>query len=184
MKIPFFRRKPRHDGEDGDALTRLIALLSTPEDRAAVLAETLLARDAPQDYFDRFADALYQRGIEDVHEVDFWLALTDALEKTGNLRESDWKTEGGEIAYILQTLAAKRGLTLTDDACRALTTRQGYDSIEALATDIRAIVQPIGLTAVYLDIDSDSYPLCLIPNAQVAQARALARSLDRRIILL
>lgn len=183
MKIPFFRRKPRHDGEDGDALTRLIALLSTPEDRAAVLAETLLARDAPQDYFDRFADALYQRGIEDVHEVDFWLALTDALEKTGNLRESDWKTEGGEIAYLLQRLAGKRGLTLSDDACRPLAAR-AFDSVEAFAADIRALLQPFGLTAVYLDIDSDSYPLCLIPDAQVAQARALARGLDRVIHLL
>jgi len=164
---------------DREALVRLAAILC-PGD-AKLLEEVLLAAEHPKEYFAKFEDDLFERGIETPERVSFWLALVDALAKRKYVREVDWKDQGIELAHTLRLLSARYNVKL--DLSRLEKLGEGYDLTPKYADLMISILKPNGLTLIWFDIDSDSYPLCIVPSTRVAEIQALARRLAHRILV-
>ncbi|MCP2039524.1 hypothetical protein L1281_000089 [Neisseria sp. HSC-16F19] len=176
-------RPPQSSAPADTALAQLAVLLTPAAAQADVLAEIRLADTEPHAYFSRFEDALCQRGIEEAAEVSPWLALVDALERCGVLTECDWKIDGEELAHRLQKLMKRHHCNPDDSRLQALAA-QKLAPIGTFAPAIRTLLASHDLTLAFLDIDSDSYPLVLLPDTQLAAAQQLAAQCRKRIIVL
>lgn len=176
--LNILRRRTTPAGEHA-RLSRLIALLCPPAIRDAVTTETHLALDQPQTYFARFANALAERGIDSASDVTPWLALVDALQRHDALVECDWKTDNHDIAHALKTLAQTHQLHLrTFDA---LDHPSDPAPTGSHAPAIHNLLSATHMTLAFLDIDSDSYPLVLLPTASLAEAQQLAAQSGQRL---
>ncbi|GAA0707402.1 DUF6630 family protein [Dokdonella soli] len=151
-------------------------------DAADLCEEVLLAARDPATYFERFEDDLLQRGIEEPERVSFWLALVDGLQRRGALWSFDWKDQADNLAAAMQMLAQRRGAELD---WQPLASRgDEYGATSSFADAIQQILQPAELVAVWLDTESDEYPVCLIEARQVDKLRGLAQQLGQRIAVL
>lgn len=152
-----------------DALVALAALLAP--DVPAVADLVTSAHDDPDGYLSTHADRLDERGIDEPVPELAWIALVDALTDHDLLAEVDWKEAAGEIVAQLRTLRSSPTdpaawtwfADLTDD-------QPAYDFLDRAGTELRAT----GTTLAVLDIESDCYPLVLLPNHQADTARDLA----------
>jgi hypothetical protein len=98
----------------------------------------------------------------------------DGLEDRGRLRELDWKEAPDDVTWKIDHL-------LPDQPARpdrwAWVARAEWE--EKLPHDllpaITARLAAEGLTVVTLDIDSDSYPMMVLPVDQVARCQQLAQ---------
>lgn len=152
-----------------DALVALAALLAP--DVPAVADRVTSAHDDPEGYLRTHAERLDDRGIDEAVPELAWIALVDALTDHDLLAEVDWKEAAGEIVAQLRTLRSSPTdpsawtwfADLADD-------QPAYDFLDRAGAELRAT----GTTLAVLDIESDCYPLVLLPNTHADTARDLA----------
>ncbi|MEV8435738.1 DUF6630 family protein [Actinosynnema sp. NPDC051121] len=152
-----------------DALLALAALLAPgiPE----VAERVMNAHDDPDGYLRAHADRLDDRGIDEPIPDLAWIALVDALTDHDLLAEVDWKESADEIVARLRELRSSPAepeswawfAEVADDL-------PAYDFLERAGDALRAD----GTTLAVLDIESDCYPLVLLPNGQADDLRRLA----------
>ncbi|KMM75748.1 hypothetical protein ACP93_09800 [Xanthomonas sp. NCPPB 1128] len=142
-----------------------------PEDHG-LRDDVALAIEAPSRYLQQFEDPLFERGIEEPHQVSPWLALVDGLISRGLCTEVDWKVDAADLAHALGELRPLAGMR---DVLSPLAASQTRNE-EALTLAARCL-QVQSMALLHLDIDSDSYPLLVVPadrrDAVLRMAEAL-----------
>ena len=128
----------------------------------------------PAAYQVSFAEELAERDIvaalpaQELRDV----ALIDALLSEDLLWESDWQDPVADTAGGLNDILTHQG---RPERLR-LTGRQPATGPELL--DIaQDTLEPLGLALVLLSLNSDSYPLSLVADAQADEMRQLAKEL-------
>lgn len=103
-----------------------------------------------------------QRAVNDGE--DAWTALIDGLDDAGALAYLDWKDTGVQLADALSQLP------------RVFATGTELDAVADVEGDLTAaiahadsILATHELRIVYLDEDSDAYPLVVVPIENVAE---------------
>lgn len=152
-----------------DALASLAALPAPGEPDVA--HRVVAAHEDPERYVREHADRLDERGIDEPIPELAWIALVDALTDHGLLAEVDWKEAADEI------VARLRGLRSGPASAQAWAWAEriggdlpAYDFLERAGAELRAT----GTTLAVLDIESDCYPLVLLPNTDADELRSLA----------
>ena len=135
----------------------------------------LVLRD-PAAYQEQFAEELEERGIVAVLPAQELrdLALIDALMSEDLLWESDWQEKAGEIAEGLNEILTQQKRTLLLRPATLLGRREpGPEQLDT----VQDALEPLGLALVLFTMDSDSYPLSVVAEAQAEEARQLAKEL-------
>ncbi|WNV86283.1 DUF6630 family protein [Umezawaea sp. Da 62-37] len=143
-----------------DALAALAALLAPglPD----VADRVTSAHDDPGGYLRTHADRLDDRGVDEPIPNLAWIALVDALTDHGLLAEVDWKEEPEEVTARLRALRSTpdaSAWTWLDGTDTEIPT---YDFLELAGDGLHAA----GTALAVLDIESDCYPLVLLPSTQ------------------
>ncbi|WP_141975575.1 DUF6630 family protein [Saccharothrix saharensis] len=145
-----------------NALVGLAALLAP--DVPDVAVRVTEAHDDPDGYLRTHADRLDERGIDDPIPELAWIALVDALTDHDLLAEVDWKEAADEIVGRLRAL---RSSPPRADAWAWFDRADGdvpaYDFLDRAGAELRAT----GTALAVLDIESDCYPLVLLPAGRV-----------------
>ena len=161
-----------------DNLSRFVQLFTLNNAAATQRVNERLALilNDPATYQTQFAEELEERGIvaalpaQELRD----LALIDALLGEELLWESDWKDPAADLVYgINETLTQqKRAVRLTEPASgrATVTGPEALDIVQELA-------EPAGLAVVLLTLDSNSYALSVVDDAQAEEARKLAHEL-------
>jgi hypothetical protein len=150
-----------------DALIAVAGLLApdVPQvrDRAAA------AHDDPEAYLREHADRLDERGIGEPIPELAWIALVDALADHGLLAEVDWKEAPDEIAGQLRSL---RSAPDGDEAWATLAEAElpTFEFLELAGGRLAGF----GTALAVLDIESDCYPLVLLPVTRAGELPGLA----------
>jgi hypothetical protein len=141
-----------------DALIAIAALLAPGE--PAVADRVAHAHTDPDGYLQAHAGQLDERGIDEPIPELAWIALVDALTDHGLLAEVDWKEDTDEIIAQLRDLhsnpAQPEAWTWLATADTDLET---YDFLELAGGELL----DTGTALAVLDIESDCYPLVLLP---------------------
>ena len=152
-----------------DALIAIAALLAP--DEPGVADQVAHAHHDPNAYLQAHADRLDERGIDEPIPNLAWIALIDALTDRGLLAEVDWKEPAEEI------IAQLRGLRSSPSRPEAWawgdhtdTDRPTYDFLELAGDTLRSA----GTALAVLDIESDCYPLVLLPAVRASELVDLA----------
>jgi hypothetical protein len=125
----------------------------------------------PESYVNAHADRLDDRGIDEPEPELAWIALVDALTDHGLLAEVDWKESADEIVARLRELrsspARPEAWAWFGTAGTDLAT---HDFLELAGSGLREA----GTALAVLDIESDCYPLVLLPADRAAELVDLA----------
>ena len=161
----------------------LLAEILAPS-HAKTKARAELALSGPDAYKKKFMEELLDRNAED-DPVDPFLALVSALthEEVGLAWGVDWKESAEEIqASIASVIGKQRKLRHGAAAFDAKKAFAFYDEDDHLMTKTDPFIALCGqalaahgLALVELDIGSDSHELTVIPLADVAEAKTLAK---------
>jgi hypothetical protein len=134
--------------------------------------EVRLALVNPDEYVQLFQKELNRRGIENPRSDLPWIALVSGLANRGRLRELDWKEAPEDVAWKIDHLLSDRPMQPDRWAWLA----EWEDKLpHELLPAIAARLAPEGLAVVTLDIDSDSYPMMVVPVGQVEVCQRLAQ---------
>ncbi|HEX8327342.1 MAG TPA: hypothetical protein VF629_07360 [Hymenobacter sp.] len=159
-------------------LSRFVQLftLHDPDATQRVRERLELALSDPAAYQEQYADELEERDMADALPAQELrdVALIDALYSEGLL----WESDASEPATVLvedvnDALAAQGRTQRVDDSALAGRRNVGPEVLDAL----QDALEPLGLALVLFALDSDSYPLSLVADAQTEQARELAKEL-------
>ena len=142
-------------------------------------AEVVLALEQPGAYFAQFEDDLGNRGIEDAAYVTTWLALVDGLQRRDLNVEMDWKMGVEELVLSLATLRMA-----VQHSLRFGSLASGSSFGEEALMQTSAWLRAQGMALVSLDIQSDCYPLSLVPVADVEILEPLVKRVGERLIVL
>ncbi len=115
----------------------------------------------PQAYFSKYSDRYEERGIdadEDDEKTLYWIGMTDELIEGGYVVELDYKCDLEEFLASLQQL---RSYPLIADTIPGIKLKES-ENIEAWGEEIALAIEGKALFCM-LDIDSDSYPLFILP---------------------
>ncbi|WP_328456554.1 DUF6630 family protein [Amycolatopsis sp. NBC_00438] len=150
-----------------EALIAVAALLAP--DVPQVRERAAAAHDDPDAYLREHADSLDERGIDEPLPELAWIALVDALADHGLLAEVDWKEAPDEIVGRLRAL---RSAPAEDSAWASLAEADlpTFEFLELAGGQLAAT----GTALAVLDIESDCYPLVLLPHARAADLPGLA----------
>ena len=151
-------------------------------DDATLPEEVLLAANDPHAYLEQFGDDLLQRGIEEPERVSFWLALVDGLLSRQALFGFDWKDQAENLAGGLDLLMRRRDVSVDWQPLTSM--GDDYRPTTDYAEVIQKILRTAGLVAVWLDTESDEYPVCIIEASQLDAAQSFASALGQRIAVL
>lgn len=148
-----------------------IADMLAPGERA-VVDQVTSAHDDPEAYVRAHAGRLAERGIDEPEPELAWIALVDALTDHDLLAEVDWKEADADVVDQLRSLRSSPAKPRTwawwpEHADNELST---YEFLQ-LAGD-RLLEN--GTALAVLDIDSDCYPLVLLPAERSAELVTLA----------
>ncbi|MEU7786599.1 DUF6630 family protein [Amycolatopsis sp. NPDC049159] len=160
-----------------DALVAVATLLApdTPE----VAARAAAALEDPAAYVREHADRLDDRGIDEPFDGLPWIALVDALADHGLLAEVDWKEAPDEITARLRAL---RSAPPADELWTSLAASElpTYDFLETAGNRLRET----GAALAVLDIESDCYPLVLLPatDAETLTTSATAAGFTAEVL--
>ncbi|MBF9143563.1 DUF6630 family protein [Hymenobacter properus] len=141
----------------------------------------LVLRDAAA-YREQFADELDERGITAAMKLPEQelrdIALVDALSLEDLAWENDWKEDAAEMADGLNEILTRqqRGYALPTSALPGGRNRNA-EALDALQDALEAK----GLALVLYTLDSDSYPLGVVDDAQAEEARQLAQELGFKL---
>ena len=163
--------------EDWQAVCAAVSEALVPGDGEALWEEVHLALVQPQQYYNRFADDLPNRGIHAPEHVTPWLALVDGLQRRGQNFELDWKLDMGEAIWVMQQFKTvqQRAVPLGSLAqSKALSHDALLEAGDYLRTQ--------GLSLVSFDIQSDSYPLSVLETDAVAPLQALAQRVGAKVV--
>jgi hypothetical protein len=134
--------------------------------------EVRLALVSPDEYVRRFQQQLSRRGIENPRSDLPWIALVNGLEARGRLHELDWKEAPEDVAWKIDQLLPDRPVQPDRWAWLA----EWEDKLpHELLPAIAARLAEEGLAVLTIDIDSDSYPLLVLPVGQVEECQRLAQ---------
>jgi hypothetical protein len=150
-----------------DALIAVAALLAPDVPQVRDLAAA--AHDDPEGYLREHADRLDERGIGEPIPELAWIALVDALADHGLLAEVDWKEAPDEIVGQLRSL---RSAPVGDEAWASLAEAElpTFEFLELAGGQLAAA----GTALAVVDIESDCYPLVLLPSARAGDLPGLA----------
>ncbi len=115
----------------------------------------------PKAYFSKYSERYEERGIdvdEDDEKTLYWIGMTDELIEGGYVAELDYKCDLEEFLASLQQL---RSYPLIADIIPGITLNES-ENIEAWGEEIALAIEGKALFCL-LDIDSDSYPLFILP---------------------
>jgi hypothetical protein len=151
-----------------DALIAVADLLApgAPE----VGARAAAAHDDPAGYVQENAEQLHERGIDEPIPELAWIALVDALADHELLAEVDWKEADDEIVARLRELSSSPAEGWSWYAGPDEDGLPTYDFLQLAGERLAAE----GTALAVLDIDSDCYPLVLLPVGQAADLVDLA----------
>ncbi|MEV6639114.1 DUF6630 family protein [Amycolatopsis sp. NPDC051371] len=152
-----------------DALVAVATLLAPAAPQ--VPARAAAAHDDPGAYLIEHADRLDDRGIDEPFPGLPWIALVDALDDHGLLAEVDWKEAPDEIAGQLRQLGSA---PRADELWTSLGESElpTYEFLELAGKRLHET----GTALAVLDIESDCYPLVLLPAARAGDLVALAEA--------
>lgn len=160
-----------------DVLSRFVRLFTlTDVDVTQRVSERLaLALRDPAEYQEQFAEELEERDIvtelpaQELRDI----ALIDALLGEGLAWESSMREPTEMLAEGLNEVLTIQKRTEVDES--ALTGRRntGPEVLDYLQDALEAL----GLALVLFTLDSDSYPLSVVADAQAEEARQLAKEL-------
>ncbi|MGW3966093.1 DUF6630 family protein [Amycolatopsis sp. NPDC005003] len=150
-----------------DALVAVAALLAPGVPQVA--GQVLAAHDDQEAFLREHAERLDERGIDEPFPLLPWIALVDALTDHGLLAEVDWKAAPGEIADQLRAL---RSAPPFADVWASLADSElpTYEFLEEAGNRLHGR----GTALAVLDIESDCYPLVLLPATCGADLVTLA----------
>lgn len=147
-----------------DALIAIATLLAP--DVPDVAARVDHAHTDPEAFLQAHADRLDERGIDEPLPELAWIALVDALTDHGLLAEVDWKEAAEDIVAQLRALrSSPQDWTWVTDS--DLPT---YEFLQLAGQELRGV----GTALAVLDIESDCYPLVLLPAARADELVSLA----------
>ena len=136
----------------------------------------------PGAYQAQFAEELAERGIETALPPQELrdMALIDALLSEDLAWESDWKDPAADIAEGLNEVLAqqKRGVRLQ----LAAVARLSQPGPEQLDT-VQDALEQLGLALVLFTLDSDSFPLGVVADAQAEDVRNQAQALGFELMV-
>ena len=161
-----------------DSLTAFVQLFSLADANATgrITERLALVLKDHSAYRVEYNDELAERGIvgalpaQELRDV----ALIDALLSEELLWEADWNDPVADLVYGLNE-------TLTQQArperlAEPVAGRHATTGPEALDI-LQDMLEPLGFALVLLTLDSDSYALSMVADAQAEEARQLAKEL-------
>jgi hypothetical protein len=159
-----------------DNLTQFIQLFTLADGEATERISQRLAlvlRD-PTAYQAQYAEELAERGIETALPAQELrdVALIDALLSEDLLWECDPQDPLADTAEGLSDILAQQ----RRPARVRVASIRGASGPEQLDT-LQDALEALGLALMLLTLDSDSYPLSLVADAQAEEARRLAKEL-------
>ncbi|MDO7846615.1 hypothetical protein Q5H92_09625 [Hymenobacter sp. M29] len=161
-----------------DALHRFVQLFTLNDAEATQRVSERLAlvlRD-PSGYQAQYAEELEERGIAAALPAQELrdLALIDALLSEELLWESDWKDTAADLVYgINETLTQQKQPVQLAEPASGRATVTGPEALDI----VQDLAEPAGLAVVLFTLDSDSYALSVVADAQAEEARQLAKEL-------
>ena len=170
-KTPSSKQPSAKGGKRRGALLALASQLGGSRG-AKVAREVALAADDPARFLATTKHELFEDWDDDDTDELPWLALIEALNDAGRLAEVDWKEAGTEILAWLEKIGgapAKRALRAGHEP--ELDERR---TDEALAL-FGKLLGAAGQALLVFDKSSDSFPLMVVPAADVRALISLAR---------
>jgi len=141
---------------------------------ATLQQEVRLAYEQPQQYLQQFKNKLEERGIEEPIETLAWIALVDGLQRRDLLQELDWKDDPEDAIAVVEDLTQEHQNQQKIHNTLSKLEPLLNDDIEEFLPTINFVLKQYDIKLVWLDIDSDSYPLTLLPFKELANAKELA----------
>ncbi|MBU6122978.1 DUF6630 family protein [Hymenobacter siberiensis] len=159
-------------------LSRFVQLftLNNTEATQRVTERLALVLHDPAAYQEQFAEELEERGVVAVLPAQELrdLALIDALLAEELLWESDWKDPAADLVYgINETLTQQKKSIRLHAPASGRATVAGPEALDI----VQDLAEPMGLAVVLFTLDSDSYALSVVVDAQAEEARQLALEL-------
>lgn len=151
-----------------EALTAITALLAPGEPDVA--ERVLQAHTDPDAYLAAHADRLDERGIDEPIPELAWIALVDALTDHDLLAEFDSKEDSDEIVAQLRGLRSSPSPEAWAWLAIADTEVPTYDFLELAGGELHKT----GTALAVLDIESDCYPVVLLPAGRAGELADLA----------
>ena len=131
----------------------------------------------PREYFKDNADRYEDRGITSRDAIDtfVWIAVADELLESGIAIELDWKEEKDEFLSSIEELANENNLVVDDSML------DDEGDIPSWCKELDDRWMKDGYCIAGIDIDSDSYVLCLCKTDNLRKLTELAKSINHRI---
>ena len=150
--------------------------LNDAEANQRVSERLALVLNDPNAYQEQFAEELEERGIVAALPAQELcnLALLDALLSEELLWENDWKDSAADLVYgINETLTQQKRPVRLSEPASGRATVSGPEALDI----VQDLAEPAGLAVVLFTLDSDSYALSVVADAQAEEARQLAQEL-------
>jgi len=135
--------------------------------------EVRLAYEQPQQYLQQFKNELEGRGIDEPIKSLAWIALVDGLRRRSLLQELDWKDDPEDAIAVVENLT--QNYPNQQEIYKTLSNLEPLlnDDIEEFLPTVNLAIQQYNIKLVWFDINSDSYPLTLIPFKELANTKDL-----------
>ena len=156
-----------------NAFVQLFTLADTEATRR-IIERLALALRNPATYQAQFAEELAERGMAALPNQELRdVALIDALLSEDLLWEADYQDPAADTAEGLNDILEQQR---RPERLRLVAGGRGAGGPEALDA-LQDALETLGLALVLLTLDSDSYPLTLVAEAQAEELRGLAKEL-------
>ncbi|WP_289064375.1 DUF6630 family protein [uncultured Zobellia sp.] len=141
---------------------------------SSLVSEIQLAENQPLNYLSQFANILQERGIDKPIPELPWLAMVDGLARRHLLIELDWKDDPEEL--VSTALQLFKGHTDYDSISKQLLKIEPFidEDIEEFIPQLNRKLESSKVQLIWLDIDSESYPLTTISLVDLTVAKQLA----------
>ncbi|MEC0210963.1 hypothetical protein P4H70_18650 [Paenibacillus ehimensis] len=138
-----------------------------------VIDDVALASEHPLAYFEKYKDRLDERCINEPIEELAWISLVDVLLEHQLAFEIDWKETGLYVCDVVDELLDRKKLASMDWE------EFESDQYSEMPTDeflnhIARKLNEVSVSLAYMDIDSDSYILIVVPTADIEGIKRLA----------
>jgi hypothetical protein len=140
--------------------------------------EVNLAAEDPAGYFEEYQQELSERGIENAAEVSIWLALIDGLLSRRCLVEVEKQAGAQDLVSALSELTVCRESRVELGPIGELTSKG-----TALLAEASNLLGKYNLAIGVMELDSDSWPIVVIPKVSLLRAREIAAKLSHEIIV-